>query len=79
MSQQKWERLIQQLIGEGILRSAEVIRALRNVPREQFLPDNMKSQAATDCPLPIGWGQTASAPLSLHGAVDWAKHGIHNG
>jgi protein-L-isoaspartate(D-aspartate) O-methyltransferase len=64
MSQQKWEELIQKLARSGILKSPNVIKALRQVPRELFLPENMKHQAAMDCPLPIGSGQTASAPLS---------------
>ena len=59
---QKWEDLIQKLVRSGILRSPNVIDSLRRVPREQFLPDNVKASAATDCPLPIGSGQTASAP-----------------
>jgi protein-L-isoaspartate(D-aspartate) O-methyltransferase len=63
MSQQ-WEGLIQRLVRRGVLRSPNVIRALRQVPREPFLPDNVKANAAVDCPLPIGSGQTASAPLS---------------
>jgi protein-L-isoaspartate(D-aspartate) O-methyltransferase len=63
MSQQ-WEGLIQKLVRGGILRSPNVIRALRQVPREPFLPGNVKASAASDCPLPIGSGQTASAPLS---------------
>jgi protein-L-isoaspartate O-methyltransferase len=79
MSQQKWEGLIEKLVRSDILRSPKVIRALRQVPREPFLPENMKHQAAMDCPLPIGSGQTASAPLSQSVAIDWAKHGIHNG
>jgi protein-L-isoaspartate(D-aspartate) O-methyltransferase len=62
MSQQKWEDLIQRLVRSGILRSPSVIRALRQVPREPFLPENVKANAAVDCPLPIGSGQTASAP-----------------
>ena len=64
MSQHKWEELIQKLIRSGILRSPNVIRAFRQVPRELFLPQNVKANAAMDCPLPIGSGQTASAPLS---------------
>jgi protein-L-isoaspartate(D-aspartate) O-methyltransferase len=64
MSQQKWEGLIQKLVKSGILKSPNVIKALRQVPRELFLPENMKHHAAMDCPLPIGSGQTASAPLS---------------
>lgn len=78
MSQQKWEGLIQKLVRTGILRSPNVIRALSQVPREPFLPENMKNQAAMDYPLPIGSGQTASAPLSQSVAIDWAKHGFHN-
>jgi protein-L-isoaspartate(D-aspartate) O-methyltransferase len=61
---QKWEELIQKLIRIGVLSSPSVIRALRKVKREPFLPENVKKQAALDCPLPIGLGQTASAPLS---------------
>ena len=59
---QEWESLVQKLVRSGILRSPEVIGALRRVPREPFLPDDVKASAATDCPLPIGSGQTASAP-----------------
>lgn len=62
MEKADWERLIQNLIAEGILHSPRVIRAMRLVPREPFLPENMKAYNAVDSPLPIGWGQTASAP-----------------
>jgi len=60
-----WEKLIQDLINDGILRSPRVIGAMRSVPREKFLPENMRSYSAADTPLPIGFGQTASAPHSL--------------
>ena len=63
MSRQSWECLIQKLVSRGVLRSPTVIRALRKVPREPFLPENVKANAVLDCPLPIGSGQTASAPL----------------
>ena len=79
MSQQAWEGLIQKLARTGILQSPNVIRALRQVSRSQFLPENVKADAAVDCPLPIGSGQTASAPLSSHFVVNWAKHGSYNG
>jgi len=62
MEKAEWERLIQSLISEGILRSSNVIRAMRIVSREPFLPDRLRSYYAVDTPLPIGWGQTASAP-----------------
>jgi len=64
MEKQAWEGLIQRLIEEGLLRSPRVIRALRRVPRDPFLPEGMKTHAAVDSPLPIGFGQTISAPLS---------------
>jgi len=35
------------------------------VSREKFLPDNMRPYSAGDTPLPIGFGQTASAPHNI--------------
>jgi protein-L-isoaspartate(D-aspartate) O-methyltransferase len=60
-----WERLIDNLIKEDILRSPKVIKAMRSVLRVEFLPENMQSYSAVDTPLPIGFGQTVSAPHSL--------------
>jgi len=57
-----WENLIQRLIRSGILRSPHVIRAMRRVPRKYFLPEEVRSYASIDTPLPIGFGQTISAP-----------------
>ena len=59
----KWENLIQNLIGSGILKTPRVIRAMKTVPRHLFLPEGDKAYAAVDSPLPIGSGQTVSAPL----------------
>jgi protein-L-isoaspartate(D-aspartate) O-methyltransferase len=63
MNNQAWDILVRKLTKQGVLRSPNVIEALRRVPRELFLPENAKPSAALDCPLSIGWGQTASAPL----------------
>jgi len=60
-----WERLIGNLIKEGILRSPIIIKAMRSVQRGKFLPENMQSYSTVDTPLPIGLGQTVSAPHSL--------------
>jgi len=60
-----WEKLIQSLISEGILHTPKIIKAMHMVPREQFLPLNMQAYSAADTPLPIGFGQTVSAPHSL--------------
>jgi len=62
MPRNDWEQLIQNLIAEGILRSPGVVRAMRQVNRTLFLPDNLKPHSAVDSPLPIGEGQTISAP-----------------
>jgi len=62
MLKDDWEQLVQNLIAEGILRSPRVIRAMRQVNRALFLPEHLKSYSAVDSPLPIGLGQTISAP-----------------
>jgi protein-L-isoaspartate(D-aspartate) O-methyltransferase len=62
MPRNDWEQLIQNLIAEGILRSPRVVRAMRQVNRTLFLPDNLRAHSAVDSPLPIGKGQTVSAP-----------------
>jgi len=58
-----WENLVQSLVRNGILKSAHVIRAMRLVPRGLFLSERDQSYATIDSPLPIGEGQTVSAPL----------------
>jgi len=60
-----WEKLIDNLIRQDVLRSQRVIKAMCAVPRTKFLPQDMQAHHATDTPLPIGFGQTVSAPHSL--------------
>jgi len=60
-----WEKLIDSLIKQRILRSPNVIKAMRAVPRAKFLPSEMQSYSAVDTPLSIGFGQTISAPHSF--------------
>jgi len=52
---------IRELEKESVLRSPGVVRAMLVVPREEFLPDEAKSYAYVDSPIPIGYGQTTSA------------------
>lgn len=42
--------------------SDRVIQAMARVPREIFVPEQLRSYAHDDTPLPIGNGQTISAP-----------------
>ena len=42
--------------------SESVLDAMSRVPREQFVPAQLRDRAYEDTPLPIGQGQTISAP-----------------
>jgi len=55
-------QLVEMLRSQGILRNAEVTRAMLTVPRENFVPERFKEEAYADSPLPISKGQTISAP-----------------
>ena len=50
------------LVRKGYVTTEAVEAAMRKVPRERFLPDRLKKDAYVDSPLPIGEGQTISAP-----------------
>jgi len=60
-----WENLVKNLVNENILKTPSVINALLSVPRKLFLPKKLWSYSAFDNPLPIGFGQTVSAPHRL--------------
>lgn len=53
--------LVELLRREGI-RDERVLEAIGEVPRERFVPENLRSQAYGNYPLPIGHGQTISQP-----------------
>jgi len=50
-----------QLVGRGI-KDKRVLEAMGKVARHLFIPENMRSYAYNDEPLPIGEGQTISQP-----------------
>ena len=56
----KRNRLIEELRQHNI--SERVLAAMKQVPRHLFVPENERQNAYADYPLPIGWGQTISAP-----------------
>lgn len=49
-------------MSEGYLRSWRVAEAMLRVPREEFVPEEYRRLSYSDTPLPIGHGQTISAP-----------------
>jgi len=50
-----------QLMGRDIT-DKDVLAAMERVPRHEFVPEEYRSQAYADHPLPIGYGQTISQP-----------------
>ena len=52
---------MRELIGREAF-AARVMQAMRDVPREKFVPPNMQGAAFENGPLPIGHGQTISQP-----------------
>ena len=61
-----WDQLIESLVGQSILKTPAVIKALRLVPRKNFAPSEAEKYEASDVPLQIGFGQAISAPHSLN-------------
>ena len=51
----------EQIQGRGV-RDPHVLAAMRDVPREHFVPGHLAHRAYEDSPLPIGAGQTISQP-----------------
>jgi protein-L-isoaspartate(D-aspartate) O-methyltransferase len=58
---QRAEMIEKQLRRRGI-QDASVLAAMTAVPRHEFVPQEFRSQAYEDVPLPIGGGQTISQP-----------------
>ncbi len=56
------EALLEQLEVGGYLNDARLEEAMLSVPRHVFLPDELRAEAYEDKPLPVGFGQTISAP-----------------
>lgn len=56
------ESLVNHLKQRGILQTDRIIEAFESVPREDFIPQEHRENAYADNPLPIGGGQTISAP-----------------
>src|SRR5271165_2556283 len=56
------EHMVEQQIAARGIRSEAVLAALGKVPREAFLPEQLREFAYEDSPLPIAAGQTISQP-----------------
>lgn len=57
--------LIGRLIRDGYLKTSRIIDAFYRISREDFVPAEIKDEAGINAPLPIGFGQTISQPLTV--------------
>jgi protein-L-isoaspartate(D-aspartate) O-methyltransferase len=56
------ERMVkEQIVNRGVT-EARLLAAMRKVPREEFVPENLRDESYTDGPVPIGYDQTISQP-----------------
>lgn len=56
------DRLVDSLLRRDVIERPETAAAMRAVPRHEFVPEQHRTAAYHDRPLPIGNGQTISAP-----------------
>jgi protein-L-isoaspartate(D-aspartate) O-methyltransferase len=65
-TQQDWEAARRRMVTEQLrgrdVNDPRVLAAMEKVPRHLLVPENVRSQAYEDHPLPIGHGQTISQP-----------------
>ena len=56
------ERMVREQVGGRGVSDPDVLAAMREVPRHEFVPARARGRAYADTPLPIGHGQTISQP-----------------
>lgn len=66
---QRTQMVERHILHRGI-RSGPVLAAMRSVPREAFLPEELREFAYEDAPLPIAEGQTISQPYIVAMMID---------
>jgi protein-L-isoaspartate(D-aspartate) O-methyltransferase len=66
------EAMVEQQIKARGIRDARLLQAMREVPREAFVPDGLTEFAYDDRPLPIGEGQTISQPYIVAAMIEAA-------
>jgi protein-L-isoaspartate(D-aspartate) O-methyltransferase len=56
------QRMVREQLLNRDITNARVLAIMGKVPRHEFVPGNLRTQAYEDGPLPIGYGQTISQP-----------------
>lgn len=67
------ERLVETELRNLGVRDEAVLQAMRDVPREEFVAEELKRDAYRNAPLPIGCGQTISQPLIVAIMIEAAR------
>lgn len=65
MPKSKLNYLVDLLVEDGYLKTQNIISSFRAVDRADFVLDEHKGEAYVNAPLPIGFGQTISQPLTV--------------
>ena len=73
-AQLRREMVDSQLIDRGIQDTA-VLRAMEEIPRHLFVPEDLQNQAYDDTPLPLGPDQTISQPLIVAQMIELLQVG----
>jgi protein-L-isoaspartate(D-aspartate) O-methyltransferase len=63
-------RMVENHVAKRGMRNSRVLEALRRVPRELFVSEELAALAYDDSPLPIGEGQTISQPYIVAVTID---------
>jgi protein-L-isoaspartate(D-aspartate) O-methyltransferase len=69
------ERMVRRQIEARGIKDERLLKAFREVPREKFVPENVRDHAYDDGPLPIGSGQTISQPFIVAMMADLLELG----
>jgi len=57
------QKMVEQQLKPRGIRDERVLAAMAKVPREEFVPENLRAQSYSDSALPIGHDQTISQPF----------------
>lgn len=68
--QREW--MVERQLRRRGIDSSTLLKAFAQVPREEFVPENLREFAYEDGPLPIGEGQTISQPYIVAVMIDAA-------
>jgi hypothetical protein len=71
---QQRDRMVERQLARRGIRDPAVMRAMRNVPRDRFVPADLVEFAYDDTPLPIDADQTISQPYIVALMADTRRY-----